>query len=400
MSFPENNEAYATCLLAEARQRTLDGWELPHSGSTTSAPSKIRKVGVIGAGVMGSGIAQWCAACGYEVVLRDMQPEFLERGMDVMRGIFAGSVKREKCTEQESEASLASITTTTAWDGFAECDVVIEAIVEDVAVKQTLFHELAGIVRPDALLVSNTSALPLEEVARGVSHPERVLGLHFFNPVGRMPLVELIVGKATSAETALRGLNFVKGLKKSSVICRSSPGFLVTRVLFFYLNEACRLREEGVATESIDAAMHRWGWPMGPMRLIDEVGVDVTAFIFGELAHYFPDRFQRSGICTRLLGLELKGRKNGASSGFYVYEGRESAVNTQIAELQPESTDLADAESIQARLMGVMIAEARRCLDEGVVQAPEDVDFALLSGAGFPPARGGLMRWASEEGLR
>jgi 3-hydroxyacyl-CoA dehydrogenase/enoyl-CoA hydratase/3-hydroxybutyryl-CoA epimerase len=240
----------------------------------------------------------------------------------------------------------------------------------------------------------------LEEIARGVLHPERVLGLHFFNPVGRMPLVELIAGKATSGATAARGLDFVKGLKKSPVICRSSPGFLVTRVLFFYLNEACRLREEGVATESIDAAMHDWGWPMGPMRLIDEVGVDVTDFIFGELAHYFPDRFQGSKICTSLLGKGLKGRKNGASSGFYAYEGRDCVVNAQLAGLQQESTDSTDAESIQARLMGVMIAEARRCLDEGVVKTPEDVDFAMLSGAGFPKARGGLMRWASEVGLR
>jgi len=399
MSAPANNEAYATRLLNEARHRTLEGWDLPDADSRTTTPVKMGKVGVIGAGVMGSGIAQWCAACGHEVVLRDMQPEFLERGMDVIRGLCAGNVRRERTTEQEAKAGLARITTTTAWDGFAECDVVIEAIVEDVAVKQKLFHELAGIVRPDALLASNTSALPLEEVARGVQHPDRVLGLHFFNPVGRMPLVELIVGKATSAVAASRGLDFVKGLKKSPVICRSSPGFLVTRVLFFYLNEACRLREEDVATESIDAAMHEWGWPMGPMRLIDEVGVDVTDFIFGELAHYFPDRFQRSGICTSLLGKGLKGRKNGASSGFYGYEGRECAVNAQIAGLQPDSTDSTEVESIQARLMGVMIEEARRCLDEGVVKTPEDVDFALLSGAGFPPARGGLMRWAVEAGL-
>ncbi len=396
MSSPENNEAYATRLLAEARQRTLDGWEFPRSDSKVVNSDPILKVGVVGAGVMGSGIAQWCAACGHEVFLRDMQPEYLERGMEVIRGIFAGSVKREKCTQEEAVAGLARIVTTTTWDGFAECDVVIEAIVEDVAVKQKLFHELAGIVRPDALLASNTSALPLEEVARGVSHPDRVLGLHFFNPVGRMPLVELIVGKATSAEIASRGLYFVKGLKKSPVICRSSPGFLVTRVLFFYLNEACRLWEEGVASELIDAAMHEWGWPMGPMRLIDEVGVDVTDFIFGELAHYFPERFQRSGICSRLLEAGLKGRKNGASSGFYVYDGRESAVNAQIASLQTNAGDGFDAESITSRLMGVMVAEARRCLDEGVVKTTEDIDFALLSGAGFPAARGGLMRHAEQ----
>ena len=400
MSAPENNETYATRLLHDARERTLAGWEFSDSDATTSTTTKIKKVGVIGAGVMGSGIAQWCAACGHEVVLRDVQPEFIERGMEVIRGIFAGNVRRERTTVQQAETALARIATTTSWEGFAECDLVIEAIVEDVAVKQKLFHELAEIVRPDTLLASNTSALPLEQVARGVQYPERVLGLHFFNPVGRMPLVELIVGKETSAESASRGLDFVKGLKKSPVICRSSPGFLVTRVLFFYLNEACRLWEEGVASESIDAAMHDWGWPMGPMRLIDEVGVDVTDFIFGELSHYFPDRFQRSAICSRLLEQGLKGRKNGASSGFYAYEGREFTVNPQVASLQSQATSVADAETIQSRLMGVMLAEARRCLDEGVVKTTEDVDFALLSGTGFPKERGGLMRWADEAGLR
>ena len=400
MSAPENNEAYATRLLHEARQRTLAGWEFADSESTTSSPPKIRKVGVIGAGVMGSGIAQWCAACGHEVVLRDVQPEFIERGMDVIRGIFTGNVQRERTTSQEAEAGLARIGTTTTWEGFTECDLVIEAIVEDVAVKQELFQELVEVMRADALLASNTSALPLEQIARGVRHPERVLGLHFFNPVGRMPLVELIVGQETSGVTASRGLDFVKGLKKSPVICRSSPGFLVTRVLFFYLNEACRLWEEGVSTESMDAVMHKWGWPMGPMRLIDEVGVDVTDFIFGELAQYFPDRFQRSAIGSLLLEQGLKGRKNGASSGFYVYDGRELSVNPQVAKLQAKGSSVIDLATIQSRLMGVMVNEAQRCLDEGVVQTPEDVDFALLSGAGFPQERGGLMRWAGQAGFR
>lgn len=373
-----------------AKKRSLAPW---FPAATPAAA--VRKVGVVGAGVMGSGIAQWCAARGLQVVMRDVQPAFVERGLGVVRGLFDEAVKRRLMAAPDAAAGLARVTTTTAWEGFADCDLVIEAIVENVAAKQQLFGELATIVRPDALLASNTSALPIEELAGHVPNPGRTLGLHFFNPVSRMGLVELIVGRHTTASAAAAGLAFVKALGKSPVICRSAPGFLVTRVLFFYLNEACRLWEEGVPTDVIDAALHDWGWPMGPMRLIDEVGVDVTDFIFGEMEHYFPGRFRRTTICARLLAAGLKGRKNGASSGFYAYEGRRELLNPAVAALAAPGSAAMRVEAIADRLMGVMVAEAQRCLDEGVIKSPDDVDFALLAGAGFPGFRGGLMRYAA-----
>jgi 3-hydroxyacyl-CoA dehydrogenase/enoyl-CoA hydratase/3-hydroxybutyryl-CoA epimerase len=378
-----------------ARQRGLDGW-FEAQADAGPAGKTIRTVGVVGAGVMGSGIAQWCAAHGLPVVLRDVQRSMLERGREVISALFAEGVKRGKMTEADAAAGLARITTTTGWDGFAECDLVIEAIVESVAAKRQLFSELAAVVRPDALLASNTSALPIEEIAGHVPNPARALGLHFFNPVSRMPLVELVVGAATARGAAQSALAFVKGLEKAPVICRSAPGFLVTRVLFFYLNEACRQWEAGVPIETLDRAMRDWGWPMGPMRLIDEVGVDVTDFIFGEMAHYHPGHFQGTSICRRLLAAGFKGRKNGASAGFHAYNGKIEAVNPAVAGLAgaglPERAEHVSAPAIAQRLMAVMRAEAQRCLDEGVVQSPDDVDFALLSGAGFPAWRGGLMR--------
>jgi 3-hydroxyacyl-CoA dehydrogenase/enoyl-CoA hydratase/3-hydroxybutyryl-CoA epimerase len=384
------NLVHAFFLRDGAKKRTLAGWfaEAP----ATLPP--IRKVGVVGAGVMGSGIAQWCAARGFAVVLHDSQPAALDRAQTVMAGLFAEAVKRGKLTESGAAAARARITWGADLAACADCDLVIEAVIENVATKQKLFSELAAVVRPDALLASNTSALPIEEIAGHVPNPARTLGIHFFNPVSRMPLVELILGRETAAASAGAALGLVKTLGKSPVICRSSPGFLVTRVLFFYLNEACRLWEEGVPTEALDTAMRDWGWPMGPMRLIDEVGVDVTDFIFGEMAHYFPERFQATAICARLLAAGLKGRKNGASSGFYAYADRKETVSPEMAKFAPGKTSAMDAATIAGRLMGVMLAEARRCLDEGVVKTPEDVDFALLSGAGFPAFRGGLMRWA------
>ena len=397
-----------------AKKRTLDGWferradfsppsgaadDRREKGGLKPAPPPLRRVGVVGAGVMGSGIAQWLAARGFDVVLRDVNEEFLARGISVARELCAEAVKRGKLSAGEADAVLQRIATTTAWDGFERCDLVIEAIVENADAKRELFAELVTIVPPTALLASNTSALPIEEIARDVSEPGRALGIHFFNPVSRMPLVELIVGRHTSAEAAERALTVVKALGKSPVICRSSPGFLVTRVLFFFLNEAVRLWEQGVTTAAIDGALREFGWPMGPLRLIDEVGLDVTDFIFGEMEHYFPRRFTRSTACGRLLAAGLKGRKNGASTGFYAFVPKEEpndAMTRHVTGSPPNPATL-PAEKITATLMRVLSTEAERCLSEGVVKSPDDVDFALMSGAGFPAFRGGLMHWARSQ---
>lgn len=376
-----------------AKKRTLDGWFA--SKSTSVAP--IRQVGVVGAGVMGSGIAQWLAAHGYEVVLHDAEPAALARGMEIARRLTQEAEKRGKLSGTAATETITRIKTAAGLKELANCDLVVEAIVEKVAAKQRLFRELSGIVRVDTLLASNTSALPIEEITDGMAHSERTLGLHFFNPVSRMALVELIVGKHTSAETAERGLALVKQLEKSPIICRSSPGFLVTRVLFFYLNAAVRLWEEGARAAAIDEALGEFGWPMGPLRLIDEVGIDVTAFIFGELAHYFSQRFETTCACERLLAAGLKGRKNGTSRGFYRYENDTETLNEDEAGMvagraMPKRAQAESGAEIAGRLMRVMSDEAQRCLDEGVVRAADDVDFALLVGAGFPAFRGGLMR--------
>ncbi|MBS0664230.1 MAG: enoyl-CoA hydratase/isomerase family protein [Verrucomicrobia bacterium] len=378
------------------KKLTVDAWFPP--AAAAAAPAPFRKIGVVGAGVMGSGIAQWCAARGHEVVLRDVKAEFVERGLAVIRGVFDESVARKKMTSEAAAAGLARVKTTTGWEGFAECDLVIEAIVENVAAKQALFRELGAVVRPDCVLASNTSALPIEELSAPVAHPERTIGIHFFNPVSRMPLIELVLSPHTARATAERTLAFAKALGKSPVICRSSPGFLVTRVLFFYLNEACRLWEEGVPTELLDAPLRDWGWPMGPARLIDEVGVDVTDFIFGEMAHYFPDRFRATSVCRRMLEAGLKGRKNGASSGFYSYAGGKETLNPAMAPFAPAAKSTLTGAAIADRLNRVMIDETKRVLDEGVLKSADDADFALLMGTGFPAFRGGLMRYARSIG--
>lgn len=394
------NHIYAFQVREAAKKRTLDGWFAPAvlSGASGRAAAPIRRVGVVGAGVMGSGIAQWLAAHGHAVVLRDVTVDAVARGLSVARGLFDEAVKRGKMSAADASAGFGRILSTTTWDGFADCDLVIEAVVENVAAKRALFSELAKIVRPDALLASNTSALPIDEIAGHVPQPERTLGLHFFNPVSRMPLVELVLAPTTSAEAAGRALALAKALGKQPVICRSSPGFLVTRVLFFYLNEACRCREEGVPVEALDAAWRELGWPMGPLRLIDEVGVDVTDFIFAEMAHYFPERFAKTQVCAAMLARHWRGRKNGAGAGFYVYEGKTERVHAQAAALVTAPERNVPAAELRDRLMRVMVAEAARCVEEGVVRTPEDADFAMLAGAGFPAAEGGLLRYGRMRG--
>ncbi len=354
----------------------------------------IRRVGVVGAGVMGSGIAQWMAARGFDVVLRDAQPAALGRAAEVMRGLFAGAVARRKMSEAEAAAGLQRLATTTGWDGFDTCDLVIEAIIEEVGAKRRVFSEIAAVVRPDAIVASNTSALPIEEFAGHVPYPERTLGLHFFNPVSRMALVELVVTPHTAPAVRDRVRDFARALGKHPVTCRSTPGFLVTRVLFFYLNEAVRLWEQGGDLSAIDGALRAFGWPMGPLRLIDEVGVDVTDFIFGELAHYYPGRFAGTTACGRLVAAGLLGRKNGASRGFYRYGPEGEMANDLETRALQAVVGVRPAPEPAAYLMEIMVAEARRCMAEGVVAAAADVDDALRLGAGFPLSRGGLLAWA------
>ncbi len=386
------NLIHVFLLKESGKKLTTDAWFPNEKAAAKSEPFRI--IGIVGAGVMGSGIAQWCASRGFGVILCDTDKDAVERGIKVIRGLFKQQEERGALTPAEAHRMMGGIGVTTSLEDFEMCDLVIEAIVENVEAKQNLFAQLAKIMAPDCVFASNTSALPLEELAGTATNPGRVIGLHFFNPVSRMPLVELVLGKHTTRATADRALAFVKTLGKTAVICRSAPGFLVTRVLFFYLNEACRLWEQGGSTDVIDRALRDWGWPMGPMRLIDEVGVDVTDFIFAEMQHYYPDRFTSTTVCRRMLAAGLKGRKNGASTGFYDYTDGKEGLNATMAQFAPAMKTTLEPAAIAGRLNGVMIDETKRVLAEGVLKTPDEADLALLLGAGFPAFRGGLMRYA------
>jgi 3-hydroxyacyl-CoA dehydrogenase / enoyl-CoA hydratase / 3-hydroxybutyryl-CoA epimerase len=369
------------------KRRWVDAW-FPGSFAELHAP--FVRVGVIGAGVMGSGIAQWLAARGFDVVLLDVDEQALNRACGIIAKLFDEAVRRGRTSEAEAETACAAIHSTTDWNALAKCDLIIEAIIEDLAAKQTLFAKLASLVPPTTILASNTSALPIDAISAGLPGPERMIGIHFFNPVSRMPLVEVSLGTQTSRTTADRIAAWTRAIGKRAVFCRSSPGFIVTRILFFYLNEAMRIWSTQPDTRAIDRAMLDFGMPMGPLRLIDEVGIDVTACIIDSMRGYYAGRFEPATAAARLVGASLKGRKSG--TGFYHYSSSGEVVNEEavaIAGAAP-SGDPLTAEQIRDRLLDLMVREARCCIDEGVVKSAEDIDFAMLLGTGFPASRGGL----------
>ncbi len=386
-------------LKEKARKTALAGWYPESARSAPAAPFKM--IGIVGAGVMGSGIAYVCAAHGCGVILRDSSREVLDHGVTMIRALFADAVKRDLVTGAAAHRMTGGIGITTSLEDFELCDLVIEAINGDLNEKQKLFAELSAIIGPACVLASNSPVIPMDELTANIVNPGRTIGLHFFKPVSHLALVELALGSHTTDATAERSLAFVKTLGKTAVACRASPGGFVGRVLFFYLNAACQLREKWVPTELIDAAMGDWGWPMGPLRLIDEIGVDVTAAVFGEMKNHFPDRFVASTLCGRMLAQGLKGRENGAGGGFYDYTGGHEVLNPAVAKLVPESPNSQpewDIKTIEDHLNGVLIDEVRRALAEGVIKTSDDADLALILGIGFPAYRGGLLGWAKEIG--
>jgi 3-hydroxyacyl-CoA dehydrogenase/enoyl-CoA hydratase/3-hydroxybutyryl-CoA epimerase len=278
-------------------------------------------------------------------------------------------------------------------------DIVIEAAVEKMDVKKTIFRGLDDRTREDAILATNTSALSITELAAATRHPSRVVGIHFFNPVHLMQLVEVVVGRETSPAVAQRAVRFAQAIGKLPVVVKDSPGFLINRILLPYLVEAGELFWHGADPRDVDAAMLDFGMPMGPLRLIDEVGVDVSEDVAQTLASAFPDRMKVPPVLGKLLGAGLLGRK--AGKGFYIYKkGDDPEPNSAAKALRPDQKSKISRQQLQQRMVLLMVNEAARCLDEKIVESPADVDFAMVMGTGFAPFRGGPLRYADSVGVK
>ena len=366
-------------------------------GSSKSQFEKVAHAAVIGAGVMGSGIAQWLSSRGVTVILRDVSRELLDRGLANVEKIYNDAIKRGLMTDEKAKQGRARIVASTAPMELRDVAFIIEAASEKIEINKEIFRELTMQAGPKTIIATNTSALSVSELAHCTVSPDRVIGLHFFNPVSRMKLVEVVVAKETSDETKEHALAFVRQIGKLPVVVRDSPGFLVNRVLFPYLLDAAELFESGVDLEKIDHAMLKWGMPMGPLRLIDEIGIDVTIDIAATLEKAYGRRDRAPEILKKMREAKLLGRKTG--SGFYKYEGREESPNESLAQWR-QSGAAKDDVALANRLMFLMVNEAARCLEEKVVEFPEDADYGMILGTGFAPHRGGPLRFAEHFGLK
>ena len=362
---------------------------------------EVHEAGVLGAGVMGGGIAQIIAdKTEADVRMRDINWQAIAGGLKAAAKVWKKKVDRRRMTRVEMQRKLARISTTTDWTGYHRADLVIEAVVENLDIKRKVLAEFEGLAKPGAIFASNTSTIPITDIAAQASHPENVVGMHFFNPVDRMPLVEVIRGAKTSDVAAVTVAAFARKLGKTVVYCNDGPGFVVNRILAPYMNEAGFLLEEGNSIESIDKAMVNFGMPMGPMALLDEVGIDVAAKVAGILSAAFGERMEKSAVVEKLYADHRYGKKNG--KGLYQYtDGKrgdpDRSVYVLLGIVAPRP---ADADSVVERMVLAMINEASRILDEKIVATPAELDLAMIMGTGFPPFRGGLLRYADTLGVK
>ena len=364
-------------------------------------PRPVRSAAVLGAGVMGGGIAQLIAAkADLPVRLKDIAVEPLASGMGHASGLFAKLVKRRRLSKPEARRKMGLLRPTLELDGFGRVDFVVEAVVEKLEVKKMVFAELAERMPDNAVLASNTSSLSIDLIAADTPRPERVVGMHFFNPVHKMPLVEVIAGSRTSDETVATVVAFCRRLGKTPVVVKDGPGFLVNRLLMFSMAEALWLLDEGHAVEEVDRIMKDWGLPVGPLTLTDEVGIDVAVHVAHIIGDAFSDRLALPDWLDKLSEDGRLGVKSG--KGIYRYaKGERRGVDPAVYEIigrQP-SAGSPEPDRIVNRLILPMVNEAARCLEEGVVTDAGALDLAMIMGTGFPPFRGGLLRWADRQGL-
>jgi 3-hydroxyacyl-CoA dehydrogenase/enoyl-CoA hydratase/3-hydroxybutyryl-CoA epimerase/3-hydroxyacyl-CoA dehydrogenase/enoyl-CoA hydratase/3-hydroxybutyryl-CoA epimerase/enoyl-CoA isomerase len=373
----------------------------PGVANATIQPRPVNRVGVLGAGLMGAGIAAAHIRRGIPVVLLDSFPQALEKGIASITRVMQSRVEIGRMTPADLLAALGRLSTTATLQALGDRDVVIEAIVENEESKVKLYRELEPLLSPEAILASNTSTISITRMALSVERAGNFAGMHFFNPVDRMQLVEVIRGERTSDETVVTLVALAKHIGKTPIVVRDCPGFLVNRILFPYLNESLVLLEEGADPRAIDKAAVAFGMPMGPITLNDLVGLDTSLYAGRVVNTAFADRAKTTRVLDELVASKRLGQKTGA--GFYSYakgsRGVDDPALQAILEKCRTGSRAIGAEEITDRLFLVMLTEASRVLTEGIVREPGDVDMGLILGIGFPAFRGGLLRWADTLGL-
>ncbi len=363
-------------------------------------PRRFSKLGILGAGFMGAGIASIAAQQGTLIRLKDADLGRVGKGLAAAREVLRDRLTKKQITRQQLDDYMSLIGGTIDYSGFRNVDLVIEAVFEDLGVKQAVLQETEAVTRADAIFASNTSTIPIARLASVSSRPQRVIGMHFFSPVPKMPLLEVIVTPQTSREVTTTVVGYGKTLGKTVIVVNDAPGFFANRILAPYINEAGILLDEGVAIDAIDRALVEFGFPVGPITLIDEVGLDIAGKSGAIMLEAFGSRMAPSQSLTRVVAAGRTGRKG--KKGFYRYDenGKKRGVDPSVYELLPTGQRRIEVpvDEIQRRCVLAMVNEAVRCLQEGILRSSRDGDVGAVFGIGFPPFRGGPFRYVDSLG--
>jgi 3-hydroxyacyl-CoA dehydrogenase / enoyl-CoA hydratase / 3-hydroxybutyryl-CoA epimerase / enoyl-CoA isomerase len=396
---PQANALIGLFMADQMVKKTAGSW-------AKKGTREIRQAAVLGAGIMGGGIAYQSAAKGTPIIMKDIRPEALDLGMNEAGKLLSKQVEKGKLKPEAMSATLARIRPTLNYGDFKDVDIIIEAVVENPKVKKAVFAEVEGMVREDTIIASNTSTISISFLADGLKRPQNFVGMHFFNPVHMMPLVEVIRGRQSSDEAVAATVKLVQKMGKTPIVVNDCPGFMVNRVLFPYFAGFHMLLRDGADFVAVDKAMEKFGWPMGPAYLMDVVGMDTAVHAAGVMAEGFPDRMKPDFQSTTQVLVEHKryGQKTG--KGYYAYAPDKKGKPKKSPD--PETWDLVKGvvgarrefapEEIVARCMVPMVNEVARCLAEKIVASPHEADMSLIYGIGFPPFRGGACRYVDQMG--
>lgn len=368
------------------------------------ATRDIMNAAVLGAGVMGGGISYLMTSRGVAVRVRDISDKALEGAKEHACSLFEKRVERGEMTKVEVDRKLQLLHLTTTYEGFEKVELVIEAVPESMKIKENVYKELCAKVNDSTIIATNTSTFSLEMLKSFVTHPERFVGMHFFNPVHKLPLLEVVRSKESSPEAVATALKFGQRLGKITILCNDGPGFIANRLVGPYLNEGAWLLVEGVSVEEIDKPAVKFGYPSGPLRTIDEVGFDTCVHVVNSFYKTFGERMKPAPVIENIMKSGRLGHKN--SRGIYLYSGKHAGKyvdQTIYPELRtfpqkPKGTILSD--EILKRLIYCQVNEASRLIEEGVARRPRDVDVASIWGLGFPPFMGGILTYANSIGIR
>jgi 3-hydroxyacyl-CoA dehydrogenase/enoyl-CoA hydratase/carnithine racemase len=402
---------FADCLLSDVAQNligiflnTRSAGRLPRIENLK--PAKIKKVAMLGGGVMGSGIVHLLLTGGFQAVLWDINAPAVQKGMAAVRGTFDYHIKNKKMSAAELDAMLAKqLVTTSALEDIQGADLVIEAVLEDMKVKQDIWKKLEGICRPEAIFATNTSALPITEMATVLKDPGRMIGLHFFNPAQRMQLLEIICAQKTSDPTLAASVAFARAIKKIPIVVHDGPGFYVSRQLLGLMSGSIYLMADGVDPAAIEAAMVDFGMPMGPAALSDLTGIDINYHVNKTFEQRLGERWKVHPLTEAIYRTGCYGRKTG--SGYMDYSGPTPVHNLKVGDTvrnylsaQGVAPQKASPQEIIDLLLAAAINEAAFMIEEGICDRPQDMDLAMIYGTGFPPYRGGILRYADKWGMQ